>query len=182
MCSICKPIRLPSEVFETIHHLPDPMVASDGHFLPFDEVFGQPTSEKYRPSLHSKKKKTTFTALLQHAKNANLLLQCDECGKWRLVYSVSKLSATQRNQLMSGMSFSCGANLQDLEIPDDLPTVFVKDLSCSQLTEKLYYSVGHEIVCYYCGTDEPEQVTEDDYYPLCSECSKSKERVKKYGK
>jgi hypothetical protein len=137
------------------------MLGSDGHFLPLADVFGKPTSEKCRPSLPSKNKKATVTALLQHAKNANLLLQCYECGKWRLVYALRKMPAKQRNQLMKaldGMSFSCGADLQGLDTPDDLRTVFVKDLTCSDPTEKLYYSAGHEIVCCHCGTDEAGQM------------------------
>ena len=81
------------------------------------------------------------------------------------------------------MSFSCGAPLEDLDLPDGLPVVFVKRLSCSDPTEKLYYSVGHEaiftIVVY---TDQEIIVQETDiYYPLCS-ASSGLEKVKKYGK
>lgn len=182
-CSICKPVRLPPDVFATLHHLLDPILGSEGHFLPFQDVFGTSISEKYRPSLI--RKKSAVTPLLQHAKNANVLLQCDECGKWRLVYSLKKLTTVQHNQLMAtleGMSFSCGAPLEDLDLPDGLPVVFVKELSCSDPTEKLHYSVGHEAICYYCGTEQ-EMIEEetDVYYPVCCACSGC-EKVKKYGK
>jgi hypothetical protein len=79
------------------------MLGSDGHFLPLADAFEKPTSEKCRPSFHSKNKKATVTALLQHERNANLLLQCDECSKWRLVYALRKLPANQRNQLMKAL-------------------------------------------------------------------------------
>ena len=111
-----------------------------------------------------------------------MLLQCDKCGKWRLVYSLRKLTTVQHNQLMGAleeMSFSCGAPLEDLDLPNGLPVVFVKGLSCSDLAEKLHYSVGHEAVSYYCGADQEIIVQETDiYYPLCSACN-SLEKVRK---
>ena len=62
-CNICKPVRLPPEVFEQLKPLPDPTPGVDNHFLPFLEVFGQPTSEEHRPSLHIKKQKKHFHSL-----------------------------------------------------------------------------------------------------------------------
>ena len=61
------------------------------------------------------------------------------------MYSVKKLTAVQHNKLMAafdGLSFSCGAPLEETDLPDEIPVVFVKGLSCSDPTEKLYYSVG----------------------------------------
>ena len=112
------------------------------------------------------------TPFLQHAKNANILLQCDECEKWRLVYSLKKLTIVQRNQLMvalDGMSFSCGAPVETLDLPDGLPVVFVRGLSCSDPTEKLYYSVGHEAICYYCGAEQIIEEVSDIHSPLVLE-------------
>ena len=67
--------------------IPDPILGSDGHFLPFKEV--------YRPPL-SKKKCLLLTPLLEHAKKANMLLQCDKCSKWVLVYFLRKLTTVQQ--------------------------------------------------------------------------------------
>ena len=40
------------------------------------------------------------------------MLECEECGMWRLIYAKTKLTKVQRNILqtaLDGMSFSCGA-------------------------------------------------------------------------
>ena len=49
-CTVCKPPRLPSEVFGDLHHLPDPVPLGE-RYQDFSTGYGQPTSEKYRPSL-----------------------------------------------------------------------------------------------------------------------------------
>ena len=37
-CAICKPLRLPSNVFQQVNFLPDPISNSDGHYKPFKTV------------------------------------------------------------------------------------------------------------------------------------------------
>ena len=89
-CEICKPPRLPVDVFQVIKFLPDPVPDSDGHYKPFDTVYGTNTSEEHCPSLQkypSQSKTLPFVASIQHAHNTNLMLQCQECDMWRLVYS-----------------------------------------------------------------------------------------------
>ena len=39
-CHICKPLRLPPEVFGNFKHLPDPVPGDDGHYQPMDSVYG----------------------------------------------------------------------------------------------------------------------------------------------
>ena len=56
-CTICKPVRLPDDIFRGFMHLPDPTPCSDGHYKPFTEIFGKETSENHRPSLQKKPKK-----------------------------------------------------------------------------------------------------------------------------
>ena len=81
-CNICKPVRLPPDVFQQMKPLPDPTPGVDNHFLPFEKVFGCPTSEEHRPSLHTKKQKKTlpFSASVQHVKNVDMMLLCEECA------------------------------------------------------------------------------------------------------
>ena len=101
-CSICQPPRLPPQVFETVHVLPDPVPGEDDHYLPFEKVYGTPTTEIQRPSLskRSKKQKTLpFVASIQHARNVNLMVQCEESGMWRLIYSKKKLSSQAKSEL-----------------------------------------------------------------------------------
>ena len=49
-CSICKPPRLPREIFDTLHYIPDPIREGDV-YKPFSEVYGTETTEKDRPTL-----------------------------------------------------------------------------------------------------------------------------------
>ena len=101
-CQICKPLRLPQEAFNDLHILPDPVPGDDGHYVPFESAYGTATSKEHQPSLykHSKKHKTLpFIASIQHVKNTNLMIQCEECGMWRLVNAKKKLSAHWRRVL-----------------------------------------------------------------------------------
>ena len=86
---MCKPPRLPSELFLKLQHLPDPTAGQDGHYKKFDEVFETETVEEHRPSLQKITSKCLqFYPSIQHVKNCNIMLMCDECGMWRLVYAI----------------------------------------------------------------------------------------------
>ena len=49
-CNICKVPHLPADVFNDIHHLPDPIPDGD-KYKSFEDVYGSQTSEKHHPSL-----------------------------------------------------------------------------------------------------------------------------------
>ena len=121
-----QPIHFPREVFKLIKPFPDPTPGLDGHFLPFDTVYGSDTTEEHRPSAKkrsSKQRTLPFHGKLQHVNNAGLMIECDECGMWRLVYSTHKLIATQRKSLekaLDGLSFSCDTPLQELKLSAEL--------------------------------------------------------------
>ena len=107
-------------MFESLHHLPDPTLGSDGHYKPFEELFGRSTSGDGRPSLNKSRdiRKGPFVPSIQHARNTYLMIQCEECLKWRIVYSRHKLTVKQRAVLekkCEDFSFSCGCDLADLE-------------------------------------------------------------------
>ena len=147
-CTICKPVRLPDDIFRGLMHLPDPTPCSDGHYKPFTEIFGKETSENHRPSLQKKpkKKKTLpFHGVLQHVKNANMMLECEECGMWRLLYAKSKLSVGERTalqQVLDKWSFTCGTQLQDRNLTGCLADVYVREMSCNELIERLLGRAG----------------------------------------
>ena len=67
--------RMDSERFKSIHFLPDPVMGSDDHYVPFTDVYGTDTSENERPSLIQRRKvKTlTYSPSEQHARNAGVL-------------------------------------------------------------------------------------------------------------
>ena len=76
-----------------------------GHIIYFQE----------RPSMNnrskSKRKKIPFTASVQYCKNADTMVQCAECDKWRLVFSKKKLTQHQRKQLaevLEDIDYTCG--------------------------------------------------------------------------
>ena len=76
----------------------------------------------------------------QHACNAGILVQCDECDKWHLLFSKHKLSVRERSQLqgiIADVSYSCGATIEDL---DALKCVGIQSHYCSNPIEKIYYS------------------------------------------
>ena len=58
-----------------------------------------------------------FVASIEHVKNTNLVIQCEECRMWRLVYA-KKLSEHRRRELekmLQTFDFSCGASTLDLD-------------------------------------------------------------------
>ena len=120
---VVKSARLPPEIFSQIHHLPDPTPASDGHYNPFSDVYGKTTTEAHHPSLAKRTgitKSLPFVASVQYVRNVTLMIQCEECSMWRLLYSPRKLSPTAWQKLLTILDyymFACGATLSDLEQP-----------------------------------------------------------------
>ena len=66
-------------------------------------------SKKVREA--AKRKKLPFSPSVQHAKNTDIMLQCEDCDKWRLVFSKKKLKGDQKrqlNQLLDDIEYTCG--------------------------------------------------------------------------
>ena len=124
LCLVCKPVHMPRESFEKLHYLPDPVPGEDGHYCPF--VYGNFTSEEHRPSKqgrNGKRKTLPFSASVQHIKNVDVMVMCEECEIWRLLYSKSKLNRAERLALQSALrdvTYTCGAQIQDLELSGSL--------------------------------------------------------------
>ena len=65
-CDICRPPRLPPDVFGDLKYLPDPMSGDDGHGKSFQDIYGTETSEEDRPSLQKRPARAkTLPFLLQ---------------------------------------------------------------------------------------------------------------------
>lgn len=177
-CNICKVPRLPQEVFSTLHHLPDPILGEEAHFVPFESVYGTDTTEKDRPSAQ-KSRDGGRKYTLKHVKNANLMLQCDDCSLWRLLYASNKLTLEDRKRVQAELdnaSFTCGSPIEDLGT--DLP-VYSQALHCCEPIEKQYFSAGYEPICVYCASCEDLHKT-DDYLPQCGHCvSRGQTQIKK---
>ena len=174
-CSICKPVRMDSELFKTLHFMPDPIPGDDDHHKRFVEVYGLDTTEEHRPSLLTARKTALqslgFTPSQQHVRNVGVLIQCDECGMWRLLFSKQKLNYQELSELersLDDVSYSCGLSLSELDLPGRLKGVGVKDHRCNDPTEKLYYSCDFEPICYWCASENVPESTE--YFPVCVGC------------
>ena len=194
-CTICKPPCLPKEIFDIIHHLPDPVRDGDV-YKKISNVYGTSTSEKDRPTLQSSAEKSNsgipFNPSAQFARNIARVLHCTECDKPRVLYSSHKLLSQDGKVLdftLSNVLYSCGTELKDY-IPDEinegvrsehiLNRVFVrKNISCSSRIETSYFSSDcFSDVCIYCGSSDSLIPTNEvnGYYPQCGSCkSDSKE-------
>jgi hypothetical protein len=148
-CDICEKPCLSTDTFQALHSFPDPVPGTDGHYLPFSKGFGTKTSEKHRPFLQKKtlrRKMLSFSFNLRHVQNVNMMLQCDECNMWRLLYYQVKLNSSEKAKLSSildDFTFTCGASLQDLEMEGRLADMCTRDLSCNDVVEKLYYTAKY---------------------------------------
>ena len=70
------------------------------------------------------------------------------------------------------MSFSCGAQLQDADIPAYLQdVVFVRQLVCEEPIEKLYYAAKFADICIHCASPVAAWSDNEEYYPQCEGCS-----------
>lgn len=180
-CDICKPVRMDSERFKGIHFLPNPMNGPNDHYVPLADAYGTSTMENYRPSLIQQRKiKTlTYSPSEQHALNTGVLVQCDECDKWRLLFSKLKLTARQWNELegiIADLSYSCGATTDDLILPNTLKSVAIQSHNCSDPIEKIYYSAyKDDPICIHCGGSNHLALPakSDTFFPYCMDCASS---------
>lgn len=180
-CRICSPPRLPKDIFDQLHHLPDP-VADGEHYKTFENVYGCMTTEKDCPSLKNPSKKPHGIPFSPSAQTARKLVLCSECLKPRVVYSRLKLKIDEEYALertLAGVLFTCGSSLKELEvehIPSDplyvqtlMERAFVREnLTCDEPVEVSYYSSEKfQDLCIHCAcvADAVEGA-----YPICQYC------------
>ena len=185
-CHVCKKPCLSKEMFERLYHLPDPEPLNCDKYKSFDQLYGKPTSEKYRPSLVGKPSSEhglPFSPSSQYAKNVEMVVLCSDCDKPRVLYSKKVVRGVRRTQLsncLTDIQYTCGFSFDKLDLEEEthvLKTVFLrKNITCNCTIELTYYSAGFEDVCFFCGTDElePAEAGDEDeakkYYPLCTGC------------
>ena len=103
-----------------------------------------------------------------------MVVQCEECEMWWIVYSKKKLdsqSLSLLEKILDDIVYTCGAMFDELDLPPTLKSVCVRTLHCNDPIEKLYYSCSFSPVCYYCGKDILIEVVSPEVYPICSDCS-----------
>ena len=119
------------EVFSSLQFYPNPVPGSDDHNESFEEIYGQRTSDKHRSSLQQKKCKSSyFSPSQQHVKNAKLLVQCEECDEWQLLFCKHMLCEQEVSRLDKILDDVLYTIFDDLDLPDLLANVFVKDHRC----------------------------------------------------
>ena len=181
-CTICKPIKVPVDVFKKLRHFPHPTPGEDGHYLPFSNVFHTETTEEHRPSFKKTRNGKTlpFTPTVQHVKNCQVMVQCSECNMWRLLFSKYKLKKEERTELQNVLNeytYTCGAKLSELHLQEKYSNIEIDDHNCGDIIEKLYYKAKLPPICIYCGEDEP--YSSELEYPICVNCKKCKPGIKK---
>ena len=127
-----------------------------------------------------------FSPSAQYAKNVGVVLQCDECRKWRVIYSKTVLSAEQKDELKLVIAYTCGSRLQEIEgsVTGLLDKVYVKaNLTCLSPIEIPYYSAKYENIIifnlrYHCGTTEELVISESNYL-MCSSCIQENKEMNK---
>ena len=85
-CTTCLPKRLPSDIFDQLNSLPNPIPDpyNEGHYAKFNDIYGTETTVEHMAFLHitaSKSHGIFFNPLLQHAKNTGLTVKCTECNR-----------------------------------------------------------------------------------------------------
>ena len=71
---------------------------------------------------------------------------------------------------LDDLSFSCGASLQEAEIPSELKICFMLR-TCTAMSplQKLYYSPKFEDICIYYAANVPPWPDSEPYYPQCDD-------------
>ena len=142
----------------------------------FEAIYRQKTTEEHRPSLNKTKHRGSsigFYASQQHVKTLMLLysVKSVKCGAFYTADISSPFKSIQSSKYSGGLIVYLWYFLDDLDLPQRLAGVCVKDHNCCDPVEKLYCSCENEPICFYCNA-----IVEDspDFSPQCKDCDKPK--------
>ena len=76
----------------------------------------------------------------------------------------------QLQDILADTTDTCGATLEEIDLPDNLISVVVCLHNCYDPVEKLYYSADLEPICIYCSSEDIETPVQEGHYPQCREC------------
>ena len=86
-------------------------------------MFGTVFTEDHRPSLQKRlyrENSVPFPVSIQHARNINnMVVQCEECGMWWIVYSKYKLTDNESEiikSILDNYAYTCGSSMEDLNL------------------------------------------------------------------
>ncbi|PKK56469.1 hypothetical protein RhiirC2_796970, partial [Rhizophagus irregularis] len=113
-CLICDPVRLPHEIFNQLHYIPDPQISSNpDHYQDFDSLYGQNTTEKDIPSKknHHECKELAPSGILVAARVRDFVF-CISCSKLRCLFSQYVLDDSDYEALQTAMetfAYTCSS-------------------------------------------------------------------------
>lgn len=186
-CSMCLPPKLPLEIFQQLHQFPDPMKSDESSesFVPFDTVYGQATTEKFRPSLKAKPCTSDDKPFRLTAETVCDAVVCTECLKPRCIYGIRKLTPAEFQQVACAKEdtlYVCGSPL--FVDTSELTKICCVEpnVNCNSNMSNHYYSTRKkfQVCCYSCGSfgdlvpipDETRRRFQS-IHPVCTECKES---------
>ena len=178
-CNMCKPPRLPPDVFCQLHSFPHPIPEPGSNsYKDFHSAYGTATTEKYRPSLVQKKQDAPFRLAGETVRS---IVICGECLKPRCLYASKALSSELMTLLESCKEdniFVCGSSFLPPE--SELSQLcWVERSNCDAEVNGHYYSSRLKLqrCCYVCGAlaelveIPPEKARAfQSIHPVCTLC------------
>ena len=80
-----------------------------------------------------------------------MVVQCEECGMWWIVYSKYKLTDNESEiikSILDNYAYTCGSSMEDLNLCGRLSTVCIRIVRCYEPLEVHYYALGHELLVF----------------------------------
>ena len=200
-CKFCKPVRLPDHIWRDIHFLPDPMPnpTDSSRYGSFEDVYGKPTSGKFRPSLQQRgsgtaDEKEDKSYAVSKARSSTT---CYECGLPRVIFAHRALDDSQQDRLkhrLNDTDWICCSGIPvdwiNVHTRGDgsQNTLYMRSLPCNSIVERVYYSSGKfREVCVHCGSpDELSPASEQErarykvVLPLCVSCERQQKPRKTF--
>ena len=65
-------------------------------------------------------------------------------------------------------SYTFGSSLQDIELSEPFKKVYLRNISCYEPIEKLYYSAGYDPICIYCAEKVTVQDANAEFFLQCT--------------
>jgi len=90
-------------------------------------------------------------------------------------HKLNKQEVATLAKCLDDVSNTCGTLFSELNLPGRLNNVCVKDHTCSDHNEKLYYSCEFELICCYCAKEITSEGTAN--LPMCTDCEEGKKPI-----
>ena len=93
-----------------------------------------------------------YSPTKQTAKNVSIVIQCDNCLKWRVLHAKKKSKADVKVRIESEseyLSYTCGSQFMDIHFVEDDENIMIfvvirRNLDCNTPIEVTYYNSGNE--------------------------------------